>query len=274
MPAAATVTTIPNVATIARCTERPAPHQMADTDQVHRHESAENPQALVGFMPNDEWDALLAHVNGLIQQMDELPEGNVKAAIFELLDGIDAIHREALLRLVRLFKEGVLEKVVSDPAIHTLLELYDMLPQQPEEAEPESPRKKFPTIPIKAVHVAPSAKLRYPHWVPVLQRHNELSPGTAREFVVADSAVLLCRRADLFFALESFCAQDGSPLSGATLSGYTLTCPNHPGCHYDVRRGSRIGGNEVIACYPVKQEEDGRVLVGFDMDFTPVLPSF
>jgi nitrite reductase/ring-hydroxylating ferredoxin subunit len=233
---------------------------MADTDQVHRHESAEKPQALIGFMPNDEWDALLAHVNGLIQQMDELPEDNVKTAIFELLDGIDAIHREALLRLVRLFKEGVLEQVATDPAIHTLLELYDMLPQQPEEVE--------------RVHAAPSAKPRDPHWVPVLQRQDELSPGTAREFVVADSAVLLCRRADLFFALESFCAQDGASLSGATLSGYTLTCPNHPACHYDVRRGKRVGSNEVITCYPVKQEEDGRVLVGFDMDFTPSLPSF
>ena len=247
---------------------------MNPTKQVQGHESADNPQALVGFMPNEEWDALLRHVSELIEQMDELPEGNVKEAIFKLLDGIDAIHREALLRLVRLFKEGVLEKVVSDPAIHTLLELYDMLPRQPEEAEPESPRKKFPTIPIKAVHAAPSARPRYPHWVPILHRLDELSPGTAREFVLGDAAVLLCRRADQFFAVESLCAQDGSPLSGATLSGYTLTCPNHPGCHYDVRRGSRIGGSEVIACYPVKQEEDGRLLVGFDMDFTPVLPSF
>lgn len=248
--------------------------QMADTDQVNRQESPENPQTLVGFMPNDEWDALLAHVSGLIQQMDELPAGNVKTAVFEVLDGIDAIHREALRRLVRLFKEGVLEKVMSDPAIHTLLELYDMLPQPPEEAALEKSKKIFPTIPIKAVHAAPLAKPRYPHWVPVLQRSDELLPGTAREFIVAEGTMLLCRRADQFFALESLCARDGSSLSGATLSGYTLTCPNHSGCHYDVRRGTRVGGNEMIACYPVKQEEDGRVLVGLDMDFTPSLPSF
>lgn len=274
MPAAVTVTTTQNVAMIAHCTERLAHHQMADTDQVHHHGRAESPQELVGFMLNDEWDALLAHVNGLIQQMDELPEGNGKVAVFELLDGIDAIHREALFRLVRLFKEGVLEKVASDPAIHTLLELYDMLPKQPDEPEQGNSIKKFLTIPIKAVNFAPSEKPRYPHWVPILQRQDELAPGTAREFVIADKVVILCRRADLFFALESFCAQDGSQLSGATLSSYTLTCPNHTGCHYDVRRGSRIGSNEAIACYPVKQEEDGRVLVGFDMDFTPNLPSF
>ena len=53
-----------------------------------------------------------------------------------------------------------------------------------------------------------------------------------------------------------------------------LACPNHPGCYYDVRQGTRIGGSEKIVCYPVKVDEDDRVLVGLDMDFTPDLPSF
>ena len=106
---------------------------MAEADQFTTTESAESAQTLVGFMSNDDWDALLANVNGLIEQMDRLPAGEVKTAVFEVLDGIDAIHREALRRLVRLFKEGVLDKVVSDPAIHTLMELYDLLPQPHEE---------------------------------------------------------------------------------------------------------------------------------------------
>jgi len=38
------------------------------------------------------------------------------------------LHREALHRLVRLFKERVLEQVATDPAIRTLLEMYDLLP--------------------------------------------------------------------------------------------------------------------------------------------------
>ena len=33
----------------------------------------ENPQALVGFMSNDEWDELLSYVNEMIQEMEELP---------------------------------------------------------------------------------------------------------------------------------------------------------------------------------------------------------
>lgn len=249
---------------------------MANADQVTPQEIPENPQTLVGFMSNDEWDALLAHVNGLIQQMDELPSGEVKNAVFEVLDGIDAIHREALRRLVRLFKEGILDKVVSDPAIHTLMELYDLLPEQADTPEPKAqkPKRTFPTIPIKAVPVMPATQSRYPHWVPVLKQLDELTPGAVREVEVDDRPVLLCRRDDAFFALESRCAQDGASLAQATLSHYTLTCPTHPGCYYDVRQGSRIGGGEKITCYPVKLDEDGRVLVGLDMDFTPNLPSF
>lgn len=225
-------------------------------------------------MSNDEWDCLLADVNRLVQKMEELPAGEVKSAVFELLQGVDAIHREALRRLVRLFKEGVLEKVVSDPAIHTLMELYDLLPQQPEESAPDKPKHRYRTIPIRAVYAEPLAKTRYPHWVPVLQSRDELMPHAVREFELDGLPMLLVRHADQLFALASRCAQDGSSLRDATLSGYTLTCPNHSGCYYDVRQGRRIGSSEAINCYPVKLDERGTVLVGLDMDFAPNLPSF
>ena len=65
--------------------------------------------------------------------------------VLTLLQGIDTIHREALHRLVRLFKEGVLEQVITDPAIYTLMELYDFIT--------ESTRRSsfFPNIPIKVI---------------------------------------------------------------------------------------------------------------------------
>ena len=68
-------------------------------------------QQLVGFMTNVAWGGLLDEVNGLVEKMESLPDGDVKNDLFRLLDGIDTMHREALRRLVRLFKEGVLEKV-------------------------------------------------------------------------------------------------------------------------------------------------------------------
>lgn len=232
-------------------------------------------QQLLGFMSNDEWDALLADVNERIAQMEALPDGPAKQQVFELLNGIDALHREGLTRLVRLFKDGVLEQVVTDPAIHTLMELYDMLPTSV--APPLTPAKPvFPTIPIRAVRTPPpTAALRYPHWVPMLAHSDELASGGFRDDLIIDGQpLLLARRADAWYALDAACSVDGASMRGASLSGYTLSCPRHAGCHYDVRSGTRVGGGNGVACHPVKVDEHGRVLVGLDMDFTPSLPSF
>ena len=239
-------------------------------------------QALIGFLSNDAWESLLASLNQRIEEMENLPEGDTRRKVFALLDDIDAVHREALRRLVRLFKEGVLEKVVSDPAIHTLMELYDLLPAEadadaPSSPQPVSDKPRFPTIPIRAVAAAPAAPARYPHWVPVLARSDALAPGAVDAAIVADgTALLLARRDDEWFALDAHCALDGAPLTGAVLNGYTLSCPRHAGCHYDVRNGVRIGGGKAqsLACHPVKIDEAGRVMVGFGMDFKPRLPSF
>ena len=228
-------------------------------------------QPLVGFMSNDEWDALLGEVNALVQAMESLPAGEIKTSVFRLLDGIDALHREALHRLVRLFKEGVLEKVVSDPAIHTLMELYDLLPAGTEPAP--APKPAFPTIPIRAVRTDPP--LRFPHWLPVLAHQDALAPGALRDDIVADDvALILARRGEQLFALDGSCPVDGASLRGATLDGYTLACPAHTGCLYDVRSGARVGGGDALGCHPLKVDEQGRVLVGLDMDFKPALPSF
>ncbi len=249
---------------------------MPDRDTSRDDVAHEPPQPLLGFLSNDDWDALLAHVNSLIEKMENLPAGDVRDRIFELLNSIDTIHREALHRLVRLFAEGVLEKVVSDPAIHTLMELYDLLPLESEALEPVELKRKsaFPTIPIKPVRMNPPTPVRYPHWVPVPKSESELMPGAVKEIKVEESVVVLCRRDDQVFALESRCARDGASLGRATLSGYTLNCPNHTGCYYDIRQGSPLGGGEKIACYPVKLDADGRLLIGLDMDFIPNLPSF
>ncbi len=229
-------------------------------------------------MTNAAWAGLLDEVNVLVERMEALPDGEVRTDLFRLLDGIDTMHREALRRLVRLFKEGVLEKVVSDPAIHTLMELYDLLPSQAdEEAESEqtaSAKPVFPTIPIRVLRTS-SAPARFPHWVPVLAEQHQLASGSIRDDIVVDDlALVLARREDRFFVVDARCRVDGSPLRGATLSGYTLSCPNHSGCHYDVRNGARIGGGESLVCHPVKVDDQGRVMVGLDMDFKPELPSF
>jgi nitrite reductase/ring-hydroxylating ferredoxin subunit len=241
------------------------------------------PQALVDFMENDAWEALVADVGVRLEALDQLPESETKAQVYALLQGIDAIHREALHRLVRLFKEGVLEKVITDPAIQTLMELYDLLPAAATEQTAGADSGRSKGIPIQMLGPAPTpASTPGPtvppaviaHWVPALADRAELDTGACLTRVLDGQTLLLCRVDDKFFALDAHCAVDGAPLAQPQLERYTLVCPAHPGCYYDIRQGSRMGGGTGLRCHPVQVDRDGRVLVGFGMPFVPDLPSF
>lgn len=244
------------------------------TDQREDHS-----QQRVGYMTTVGWDKLIAQVSAQIEEMEQLPLPDVKDKVFELLAGIDSIHRESLGRLVSLFKEGVLEQVLTDPAIHTLMELYDLLPPDIDsESDSQDKSNNIQKIPL---HEIPSGqpppaspKPKYPHWVPVRHLCDELSIGMVKEVEVDGHWMLLCRVDEEIFALDSQCAQDGASLASATLNRFTLTCSSHSGCHYDIRQGTRIGGEGKINCYPVQREDDGSISVGLDMDFVPNIPTF
>ena len=80
-------------------------------------------------MTNSEWDELLSRADYLITSLESIEDTKTRQSVFELLKVLDKVHRESLTRLVRLFKDGVLEQVITDPPIRTLMDLYDLLPQ-------------------------------------------------------------------------------------------------------------------------------------------------
>jgi hypothetical protein len=83
--------------------------------------AAERPQELVNYSTTEEGRDLVAETAALIGDLDDIEDAAVREKVFAALAAIDAVHREALHRLVRLFKEGVLEQVVTDPPIQTLM---------------------------------------------------------------------------------------------------------------------------------------------------------
>ena len=246
----------------------------------NRNKDQDDSQQRVGYMTTAGWDQLLNQVNQQIEELEQLPLPEVKDKVFALLEGIDAIHREALGRLVSLFKEGVLEQVITDPPIHTLMELYDLLPPEPEDDEPKFDDNGFPVIPVRVESTAkkaPPPKPAYPRWIPVPEVHGTLSPDTTRVMEIDGHNILLCRVGDEYFAMASSCGQDGTSLADATLSKYTLTCHNHEGCYYDIRMGTRIAASgSSIDCYPVEvsKKDKDRIMIGLDMEFVPNVPVF
>lgn len=69
-------------------------------------------------------DDALARMGELVERLQALEEGALKEQIFELLDWIDAFHREGLVRLANLVDPAVLDAARADPVVARLLETY------------------------------------------------------------------------------------------------------------------------------------------------------
>jgi Fe-S cluster biogenesis protein NfuA/nitrite reductase/ring-hydroxylating ferredoxin subunit len=86
-------------------------------------------------MTDEEFQQKIIQLDNLIRQFEELPLPQIQEKVFEMLQMIDAFHREGLGRLVAFLREqdlaDLIEQASADPAIHTLLVLYDLLPGDP-----------------------------------------------------------------------------------------------------------------------------------------------
>ena len=234
-------------------------------------------QALVGFRTNEEWKDILAQVAAMIEGLEKIEDAELRRNVFAALEAIDAVHREALHRLVRLFKEGVLNQVVTDPAIHTLMGMYDLLPAQQGGAgtamdfltaeERAAGPRSAPPPPGGLALPEPQ-----PHWarVPLDQA---MADGDAILFKTGESAVIIAKIENVLFAVDAVCPTHAALMAGGAVNGFSWLCPHGPGCVYDIRNGSRVGGGPGLAAHPVRPAEGG-LQVGFGIPFAPKLPAF
>ena len=237
---------------------------------------AETDPAPVGYRSNEEWHDLLAQTAAMIGGLEEISDEDTRAQVFGALAGIDAVHREAMHRLVRLFKEGVLEQVVTDPAIHSLMGMYDLLP-------PETPgcQKVWDFLPDDAVpdlgggarDIAAAAMPDPPHWSPVPDAA-VADEGSAYLCEIDEGPMLVLRVDRTDYALSGVCPTHRATLEGGKLAGFTWICPHGPGCSFDIRNGKRLGGGPGLEAYSVRTEDFGRRMVGFGIPFEPKLPAF
>jgi nitrite reductase/ring-hydroxylating ferredoxin subunit/Fe-S cluster biogenesis protein NfuA len=86
-------------------------------------------------MTDEDFQQKIIQLDNLIRQFEELPIPQIQEKVFEMLQMIDAFHREGLGRLVAFLRaQGLadeIEQASADPAIHTLLVLYDLIPGDP-----------------------------------------------------------------------------------------------------------------------------------------------
>ncbi len=202
--------------------------------------------------PND-LIALAAWLDGLIQHFAGHPDAEVRERVSALLNGVDALHRAALERLVALLQapdaRGVWTRVQEDHVIGAVLRLYDLLPQERTASAlrvaPPGPRPAAApaigkrTLPVVAARVAPrSAVPAAVQWHDVTSVA-ALPSGALRGYRVAGEAVLLGHAGGHIVAYHDACPDTPLALSVGALEGEEIVCPWH-GCRFDVQTGQRL----------------------------------
>jgi len=238
-----------------------------------------------------EFETVRQRVTTGLDLLDELPDDAVREAMFGLLEAIDTLHRDALGRMLAVVQglagPRALEGMTGDPVVRSLLELYDLLPQEGEGQdvaaqvdaaplvadpvvvdhvpEPELAAPARPERTERAASVAAAGDrrpLRGPRWVTVAQVE-ELREGQLRTVRPEGTALLLIRLSGEFYAYADGCPPESMlTLQLSVVDGVEIVCPWH-GCRYDGRTGRRTDGEGRLAVFPVAvQGGDVRIALG------------
>lgn len=204
---------------------------------------------------------LTEHIQGLLEQVENLPLPKVQEEVFELLNCIDLLHRETFSRILERI-ETVAPDLVSeferDLAIRTVLMLYNFIPEETEPAR--SPHSTF--IPLDQITISPGIKR--PIWIPGGSL-SEIPPRTFKAQKFEDVDVLLCNLDGELYAYRNACLDSILPLDRGKLEENILICPWH-NCRYDMRTGAIQNGTGLkLEKFPVKVDNQGRFAVGFNI---------
>ncbi|MGI8553723.1 MAG: Rieske (2Fe-2S) protein [Dehalococcoidia bacterium] len=204
------------------------------------------------------FDRLSERSGELLDRFEEHPDAAVREDFFELLENIDTLHREALVRILRLVREvdPTLRRLAGDPIVRTVLSLYDLLPDEDPEPRPKnSGAEVIPLIEVRSAAKQPSAgsipliptrprerQLKAPVFVHALAL-DALVDGAMQSLELDGTRVLLIRLGSEVSAFRNACAGSVLPLDLGRLDGAIIVCPWHE-CRYDARTGRRMDGGE------------------------------
>lgn len=206
---------------------------------------------------NEEYQQVLHQLEEQIKEAELIPHPKIKDLIFDILQNMDSLHREALARILKEVKEvcpSLLVIFEKDYAILTLLELYDLSSNKP------AFKETFIPIDVSGLY----KNIRMPVWIPAGKleafQENTLYP---RE--MEGEHILLAKFKGEVYAFQNSCILSSYSLAEAKIEGYYLSCQCH-GFKYDLRSGELIGQDGKLNTFPVTITEDEKILVGFNID--------
>lgn len=213
-------------------------------------------------MTDEEFRQLIEQLDALIQEFESLPFPQVREMVFDLLQGIDAVHREGLWRLTSFLEEevgsDVLERASDDPIIHTLFVMYDLADADALPQEAHSSANSF--VPIDTIGMAKQSTSESPAYQDVTPV-SDVPAGTMQMFDVDGVHVLVANIEGEIYATRNTCPGSMAPLHLGSFSPPIVICPWHNDA-FDVRTGERVDGMEgpPLKTVPV-QVSDGVIQV-------------
>jgi len=234
-----------------------------------------------------ELETIVERINGLVQEFDSHPDPEVRERAFELLQHVDALHREGLARVAGMLRAAghgkLLERFAEDEAVRMLLALYDLLPERARTDRAGNGRRRG-FVPLDSIEIAGAPEEGEPAaegsgsrgreetragdgrepgdpgtgegWVRV-DEEIALDDGEMQGLEVAGSLVLVVRLDGELHAYRDACGDGVLPLSMGRMDADVIHCPWH-GCRFDAASGGRLDepGADLEAI-PVRADEAG-----------------
>jgi Fe-S cluster biogenesis protein NfuA len=80
----------------------------------------------------DRFQSNARQLDTMVRDFDTLPYPRIRDRVTQLLQSVDALHREPLQRLMDLLRlhasDGLIDRLLEDEAVRSLLLLYDLIP--------------------------------------------------------------------------------------------------------------------------------------------------
>jgi nitrite reductase (NADH) small subunit len=94
-----------------------------------------------------------------------------------------------------------------------------------------------------------------------LEHLDAIPKGEGRAFSIGPKKIAIFHtRAGEVFATDAYCPHQGGPLFDGLVGGCTVICPLH-GKKFDLIQGSSSDPELLLSTYPVRVDENGRVIV-------------
>jgi 3-phenylpropionate/trans-cinnamate dioxygenase ferredoxin subunit len=90
---------------------------------------------------------------------------------------------------------------------------------------------------------------------------DEIPAGGRKSVVLDETAILVLRAGDDFYAIEDVCTHDGQPLTDGPFHDHEIQCPRH-GARFDIVNGKALcmPAIEPVAVFEV-EVQDGQVYI-------------